>query len=205
LLSASLYDPKGRFRRLRLAAGATGRLRDLVPELVAPIDPGERTWHTLAPYAPSRHQDRRLPWAEQVEAALREEAHLRELPVRGWSSRVGAPGSAAVMLAAPWESRWCSPSPSRGRSRWAPSPTSGSVSSCRELREHRPWRLPDGLRLRRRAASGPRAPPQARAPPRRRTHRCRPATAGHQRPEGRAARGPGVGAPRDGGRAAHRA
>jgi len=80
LLSASLYDPKGRFRRLRLAAGATGRLRDLVPELVAPIDPGERTWHTLAPYAPSRHQDRRLPWAEQVEAALREEAHLRELP-----------------------------------------------------------------------------------------------------------------------------
>ena len=76
----SLYDPQGRFRRLRLAAGATGRLRDLVPELVAPIDPGERTWHTLAPYAPPRHQDRRLSWAAQVEAALRDEALLRELP-----------------------------------------------------------------------------------------------------------------------------
>lgn len=76
----SLYDPQGRFRRLRLAAGATGRLRDLVPELVASVGAGERTWHTMAPYAPPRHQDRRLSWAAQVEAALRDEALLRELP-----------------------------------------------------------------------------------------------------------------------------
>lgn len=88
----SLYDPQGRFRRLRLAAGATGRFRDLVPELVTPIDPGARTWHTLAPYAPPRHQDRRLPWAEQVEAALREEALLREL----------APVETVRVLQGPW-------------------------------------------------------------------------------------------------------
>lgn len=73
-----LRDPQGRFRPIRVVAGPAGELPALLPELKPPV-PVAR-WHTVTPYALPRHQDRRLSWPAQVEASLREEAHLRGLP-----------------------------------------------------------------------------------------------------------------------------
>lgn len=73
-----LHDGQGRFRPVRVVAGPAGNLGQLLPELVP--KGGTTIWHTSSPYAPPRHQDRRASWAVQVEAALREEAHLRGLP-----------------------------------------------------------------------------------------------------------------------------